>query len=85
MYSIDYSRQARKALLKMPRNVRALVEAKIEELARDPFAPNNNASKLVGRAEFRLRVQDWRVIYRVLDDRLVLLVIKIGPRGEVYE
>ena len=33
----------------------------------------------------RKRVQDWRVIYRVLDDRVVLLIIKIGVRGQVYE
>ncbi len=85
MYRIEYLKRADKALSKMPRNVRALVVAKIDELARDPFAPNNNVRKLVGTAAFRLRVQDWRVIYRVLDDRLVLLVVRIGPRGEVYE
>ncbi len=38
-----------------------------------------------GRPESRLRVQDWRVIYRLLDDRLLLVIIKIGSRGEVYE
>lgn len=85
MYRIEYLKRADKALSKMPRNVRALVVAKIDELARDPFAPNNNVRKLAGTAGFRLRVQDWRVIYRVLDDRLVLLVVRIGPRGEVYE
>ena len=38
-----------------------------------------------GRPEFRLRVQDWRVIYRLFDDRVVMLIIKIGGRGQVYE
>lgn len=85
MHSIEYTREAAKALAKMPRNLRALVVSKIEDLARDPFAPNNNVRQLTGRPECRLRVQDWRVLYRVLDDRLVLLVIKIGPRGKVYE
>jgi mRNA interferase RelE/StbE len=42
-------------------------------------------SRLQGRPEYRLRVQDWRVIYRLVDDRIVLLVIKIGARGQVYE
>ncbi len=85
MHSIEYSRDAAKALAKMPRNARELVLSKIEELARDPYAPNNNVRRLTGRPESRLRVQDWRVIFRVLDDRVVLLVIKIGARGQVYE
>lgn len=85
MHSVEYSREAAKVLAKMPRDLRALMLSKIEDLARDPFAPNNNVRRLTGRPEFRLRVQDWRVIYRVLDDRVVLLVVKIGPRGQVYE
>lgn len=84
MYSIEFTRQATKALQSMPRNVRELVREKIQTLARDPYAPSANVTRLQGRPEFRLRVQDWRVIYRVVDDRLVLLVIKIGARGEVY-
>lgn len=85
MYVVEYSREADKVLTNMARNVREQVIAKIEELARDPYAANNNVRRLRGRREYRLRVQDWRVIYRVLDDRLVLLVIKIGTRGQVYE
>ena len=46
---------------------------------------HNNVTRLQGRPEFRLRVHDCRVIYRVMDDRIVLLVIKIGSRGQVYE
>lgn len=72
-------------LAKMPRDQRATVVGKIEEVAADLHAPNNNVARLQGRPEFRLRVHDWRVIYRVLDDRLVLLVIKIGNRGQVYK
>ncbi|HEY8706360.1 MAG TPA: type II toxin-antitoxin system RelE/ParE family toxin [Burkholderiaceae bacterium] len=85
MHSIEYSREANKVLAKMPRDVRALVEKKIEVVAADPYGAQVNAKRLQGRPEFRIRVGDWRVIYRLLDDRLVLLVIKIGVRGQVYE
>ena len=84
MYSIEFTRQATMVLQSMPRNVRELVREKVQALARDPYASSANVTRLQGRPEFRLRVQDWRVIYRVVDDRLVLLVIKIGARGEVY-
>lgn len=84
-YKIELTRQAVKALESMPANMRALLIGKIRLLAEAPHATGNNVGKLSGRDEFRLRVQGWRVIYRVLDDRMVLLVIKIGMRGDVYQ
>ncbi|ODT36022.1 MAG: hypothetical protein ABS55_07515 [Lautropia sp. SCN 70-15] len=83
-YRIELTRQAARALESMPANVRALLIGKIRLLAQGPHALGNNVSKLTGRNEFRLRVQDWRVIYRLFDDRMVLLIIKIGVRGDVY-
>lgn len=85
MHSIEYSRQARKVLDKIPGDLKALVLGKIEAVAADPQANHSNVTRLQGRPEYRLRVHDWRVIYRVQDDRLVLLVIKIGTGGQVYE
>jgi mRNA interferase RelE/StbE len=63
---------------------RARVKAKIEALARDPFGAAN-VKQLVGEPGYRLRVGDWRVIYDVDSGRLVVRVLKIGPRGGVYE
>lgn len=58
--------------------------AKIKEVAADPYAPNNNLTKLQGRDGYRLRVGDWRVIYELQDERLVMLVLDMGPRGDIY-
>jgi len=41
--------------------------------------------KLQGRPGYRLRVGDWRVIYEIGKDRVVIIVMKIAPRGEVYK
>ena len=84
MHSIEYTREARKVLAKMPRDVRELVVSKIEGLARDPFGAAN-VKQLVGRPGYRLRVGDWRVIYDVESERLLVRVLKVGPRGEIYE
>ena len=73
-----------KALARLPVNWQERIVAKIREVAADPYAPNNNLTKLQGRNGFRLRVGDWRVIYELDDDRLVLLVLDVGPRGGVY-
>jgi mRNA interferase RelE/StbE len=85
MYAVVFTKQALRTLRKVPRNLSMLIREKLEQLAVDPYAPNNNVTKLVGRAGYRLRVGDWRVIYELQDQQLVLIVIKIGPRGEVYE
>ena len=85
MYSIDYSKAARKALKSMPRNTARLVMEKIETLAADPYAPNNNVRKLTNHPGYRMRVGDLRVVYLVHDQALVVAVVRIAPRGEVYQ
>ena len=84
MYSVDYTKPAIKTMAAMPRNVRELVKSKIEALAGDPFGAAN-VKQLVGEPGYRLRMGDWRIIYDVDSGRLVVRVLKIGPRGGVYE
>lgn len=67
----------------MRSNKRALLMEKITLLATDFEALANNVTQLRGRPERRLRVQDWRIIF-VLDGD-VLLIRDIAPRGSVYE
>lgn len=57
MHSIEYTREAVRALAKMPRDVRERVVSKIEGLARDPFG-TANVGALVGQPGYRLRVGD---------------------------
>jgi mRNA-degrading endonuclease RelE of RelBE toxin-antitoxin system len=44
-----------------------------------------NVKKLKGRDGYRLRVGDWRVVYDIEAGKLVLIVIEIGPRGDIYD
>jgi mRNA interferase RelE/StbE len=85
MYSIDYSKASRKAMKSMPRNTARLVMAKIEALAIDPYSPNNNVRKLTNHPGYRLRVGDWRVVYLIHEQALMIAVVRIAPRGEVYQ
>lgn len=84
MYKITYTAQAVKSLLKMPRDVAKRIREKIEQVAEDPFASIPNAKKLQGRPGYRLRVGDWRVIYEIDAGEIVIIVLKIAQRGEVY-
>ena len=58
---------------------------KIETLADDPMAPNNNVKKLTNHPGYRLRVGDWKVIYTIHEQALVIAVVRIAARGEVYQ
>lgn len=84
MYKITYTTQAAKSLLKMPRNTANLIREKLEQVAVDPFASIPNAKKLQVRDGYRLRVGDWRVIYEVKKKEVVIIVLKVAPRSEVY-
>ena len=84
MHQLTYLKRAERALLTMPRTTAILIRDKLRLLATDPYAPNNNVKKLQGREGYRMRVGDWRVIYEIRDDQLIILVLDIGPRGEIY-
>ena len=83
MRAISYTRQALKALRRMPADTAQRIIAKIEQYAEAPESQANNVTALKGREGIRLRVGDWRVIMN--DDGAVLAVLEIGPRGSVYE
>jgi len=84
VYKITYTTQAAKSLLKMPRNTANLIREKLGQIANDPFASIPNSKKLQGRPGYRLRVGEWRVIYEINKNEVMIIVMKIAPRGEVY-
>jgi mRNA interferase RelE/StbE len=65
-----------------PRQAEA-IRARLRRLADDPAAAGLDVRPLVGRSGFRLRVGDWRAIYRVEGDAIEVVVI--APRGDVYD
>lgn len=85
MFTVEYSKSARKALKAMPRNVAKLIVDKIGAMAADPFAPNNSVRKLTTHPGYRLRVGDWRVVYLIHERALLIAVVRIAPRGEAYQ
>lgn len=83
---IIWDREAKKVLKKLDKKISDRIVAKVEQLANDENSLAKNITPLKGYENTnRLRVGGWRVIYRFEDDRLVLLVLKIGARGGVYK
>lgn len=84
MYKIVFKKEAAKSLNKLPRNLARTIREKLEAIAVNPYADHPNALKLQGREGYRLRIGDWRVIYEIQNEQLIILVLRIAPRGEVY-
>ncbi len=82
-YAIRVLAAARKGLRKVPAADAARIDAKILALSENPKPPD--AEKLKGGAgELRVRVGDYRIVYEVDEGVLVVVVIAIGHRREVY-
>ena len=84
MYRILFTRSADRALRKMPRDLARRIRERLDCIALDPYAQHPDVTKLQNRPGFRLRVGVWRVIYEIAGEELVILVLRIGSRGEVY-
>ena len=82
VWKLEFSREAAKAFLRMPRDQALRVRRKLDELARDPL--NTPNVKLTEHPGFRLQVGDWRVVYLLDHGAVVVQVIRVAQRGEVY-
>lgn len=83
MYKITFSKNADKILRRMPRNIATNIAKKIKELAGNPH-DMRNVKKLTNHPGYRLRVGDWRIVYTVNDNELLIHVIRVKTRGEAY-
>ena len=82
-YELEISRTAKKQLLQIPQSDRARVVEAMQWLATAPYP--KGARKLRGYDDvFRIRVGRYRVLYSVLDATVVVVVLKVGQRKDVY-
>lgn len=82
-YSITYKPSAAKALRKIHPSDRLRIKEAIEDLARDP-RPQGYVQLSGGDGECRIRVGQYRVVYDIEDQDLVVLVLRVGHRREIY-
>jgi mRNA interferase RelE/StbE len=83
-YQLDYEPKARKQLRAVKDlRMRAAFKEALEGLITDPRP--QGCLKMSGfKDHWRIRVGDWRIVYRIEDGRLVVLVVTVAPRGGVY-
>lgn len=81
-YGVELLPAAVRQLRKLHPEARRRIQAAIELLAETPRPPG--ARKLTGRVEWGVRTGDYRVLYRIDDGRLVIVVVQAGHRREIY-
>jgi mRNA interferase RelE/StbE len=81
-YSVVIRRSAGKEIEVLPTADRRRVVARIQALASDPRPVG--CEKLSGEEKYRLRQGDYRILYEITDRELIVTVVKVGNRRDVY-
>jgi len=82
-FTIVLSKNAQKSLDKLSDNTAEPIIEAIARLASDPRP--NGCKKLKGRDGYRIRVGNYRVIYEIFDSELIIDVVALGHRKDIYE
>lgn len=81
-YRISIKRSASKEIERIALKDRRRIIEKIRSLASDPRPPGSR--KLSGQEKYRVRQGDYRILYLIQDGELIVVVVRVGHRREVY-
>jgi mRNA interferase RelE/StbE len=83
-WNVEIERKAQKALKKIPDPYKSNIIQAIEGLTNE--ARPSGCTKLKGASDlWRVRVNDYRIVYQIKDEQLLILIIRIGHRKDIYE
>jgi mRNA interferase RelE/StbE len=83
-YTIQFKPSALRQLERLPLAIQQRIRPRVDALTFNPRPPG--CKKLAGEEElYRIRVGDYRIIYEIHDRVLVVIVVKLGHRGGVYD
>jgi mRNA interferase RelE/StbE len=80
-WEVVIQRRAQRSMRRLPAEVLTRLKEAFLDLEEDPY----RGDKLTGYELFKYRVGDWRIIYSIQDSQLVVLVVDVGPRGQIYQ
>jgi len=87
MYSVEWTEKAKKNLDRIHPVERVKIIYKVEnKLAKDPYK-GGNIKPLKGRewqGQYRYRTGDYRIIYKIFPDKIVIEILEVGHRREIY-
>ena len=81
-YKVIFTKSVKKDFRKIPKSEASKILNEIKELAKNPRS--SKTKKLKGEKLYRLRVGNYRVIYDIQDNLMLIFVVKLGYRSDIY-
>lgn len=82
-YQIEWKNSAYKELQKLPRPIITKVVAVVADLSNDPYP--SGVKKLIGsERSYRIRVGDYRIVYEIIENKLIIEIVRVRHRKDVY-
>lgn len=82
MFEVEFSQTAEKQLYKLNKDIQKRIISALERIRIRPYP---YVKKLIGCPYFRLRIGDYRVILDIKEDKLIIFVLEIGHRRNIYK
>ena len=83
MYAVFIERYAQKQIEKLDKKIIPIIKVAISGLAQNPRP--HGYKKLKGEEAYRIRVGDYRVIYEIEEDKIIVTVVSVGHRKDIYK
>lgn len=85
-YSVQFVKSAQKEFDQLPAKLRSKTVEALTLLSQNPYSELLRVKRLKGTGElYRIRLGDYRIVYEIQKKRLIVVVIKIGHRSDVYK
>lgn len=85
IYKIEFAPRTEEQLKIIPRHVQKLLFKRIEQLTTNPRPHNMEPLQGIEKGLYRIRQGDYRIVYLIEDDKLLILVLRVVHRKEVYK
>lgn len=86
MYNIEFSKGSKKQLKRLDKNTQRRIIKSIGRLRKGPYDhPQTKKMKGYEGDFFRLRVGQFRVIYELMETKVLIIIVRIGSRGDIYK
>lgn len=82
-YTLVISKKAEKELYKLPNDISKRITTAINELCNNPRPKGYR--KMMGQRGYRIRKGDYRIIYEIEDDKIIITVLNVGHRRDIYD
>ena len=82
MYEVKFSKKAEKQLYNLPESLQMRIISVLERIKINPY---RSTKRKQGTPYFILRTGEYRAILNIKNNKLIILVLEIGPRGRIYK